>query len=702
MSSLIPGLRLKSILLYLANSPTIVTTGQIAEEIGVSRRTVLRDMQEVENWLRANGFELYIKTGKGVSLKGGEKARKRLAGILNDKVPEVVNIPKDRQKMLLAELLQMREPVKLYCYTSRFGVSASTLSNDLDRIEEWLVKFDLSLVRKAGTGVYISGEEKDFRRAIISLLYENLSEEELIGLVKNKVAGIEKNEDITRVNVRNQLLNLIDGESIEKLENIFVRLEEKLPYRLVESARIGLMVHLALAIKRIKCSEEISIDRTLLDQLKKKKEYLLAGDLAKELADKFSIDIPEDEIGYITMHLNGARIYNSTPEDEGLADKKDLFDLAKEMIEVAQRESKVDLSGNEKLLYDLVCHLDPAVRRLKMDLDIRNPLLERIKQLFPDAYNISMKAAEVLKSRMAIDIPESEIGYLAMHFGAAMEKNKSETKSSFRIIVACPSGIGTSRLLSARLEKEFKDLEIVDILSTSEISRDYLINNKVDYVISTIPMQNCAVKSVCVNPLLTEEDKDLVKKVIYGTEISVTKHDADNPGINGLRESIKSAADYSSFIFDILKNHYVLDTEIDAAEDLKAEIPERLSFDSGTGKAMERSLKNKDDFIVNENCAVAICCLKNIDESRMILCRAGKDLIGPINGRAPKLLVLLLIPERIKNTHSDIIRDFCENISGNMKISSGPEDANELTERFLYILRELYASKLDEWRHNII
>jgi len=704
MSNFIPGFRLKSILLYLANSASLVTINQIADEIGVSRRTVLRDMQDVEKWLKENGFSLYKKSGKGVMLEGGEEAAKRLVSILNEKIPEVVNIPKDRQKMLLVELLQSKEPVKLYYYTSKFGVSVSTLSNDLDKVEEWLNKYNLTLVRKAGLGVYVSGTEKDFRRAMISLLHENLSEEDLVRLVKNAVTGMETNENITQITVRNRLLNLIDRNSIGKLENILFKLEKTLPYRLVESARIGLMVHLALAIKRIKNNEKISIDPALLEQLKKLNEYLFAKDIAQEVAEQFNIEIPEDEIGYITMHLNGARVYNSTMRDENLNEKKDLFDIANEMIKVAEKEFGVNLTENEKLLYDLVCHLDPALRRLQMDLDIRNPLLDKLKQLFPEAYKISERAAQVLKNRMATEIPESEIGYLAMHFGAAVEKNRTEAKSKYRIIVACPSGIGSSRLLSARLEKEFKDLEIIDILATSDISREYLIENNVDYVISTIPIENCAVKNICVNPLLMEEDKKHIKQIIYGADRILTRHEAGSSGTKGLKDNIRNAANYSSFILDILNNNYLLvNSEISNEKDFASQFPTSEYSDPLVQAAVKESLTNKENLILHDHCVVAICSLKKITESGIVICRAGEGLINKLGGRALNYLIILLVPERLKNSHAGIIKDFGDYISNNLIIKlSDSESTNELSERFHNLIKELYAAKLDEWRNNII
>jgi mannitol operon transcriptional antiterminator len=704
MNNFILGSRLKLILLYLANASTVVTIQQIADEVGVSRRTVLRDLQEVEKWLENNGYNLQRKSGQGVMLVSDESDRKRLIRLLDNKVPEVINIPKDRQKMLLVELLQMKEPVKLYYFSSKFGVSISTLSNDLVKVEEWLKKYKLSIARKAGIGVYVCGDEKNFRRAMISLLYENLSEEELMMIIKNTVSGIQAKENTSQINVRNRLLNLIDKSSIEKIEYIINNVEKTLPYKLVESARIGLMVHLALAIQRIKNKEKINIDPTTLEQLTKATEYSAAKKIAKAVSKNFNIDIPEGEIGYITMHLNGARIYDKTTRDLDPSKNKEVFDIANEMICIAEKEFNVDFTERETLVYDLVCHLDPAIRRLQMNMDIRNPLLKKLQQLFPEAYKISERAADVLRKRTQVEIPDSEIGFLAMHFGAAIEKNKLGTKRNVRIIVACPSGIGSSRFLSARLVKEFNDLEIVNVVSTSEISTEYIKNNDVDYVVSTIPIQNCAVRNICVNPLLMDEDKLLIKQIIYGFEKKEKERKETTLSATQIKDNILEAANYSKFFTDILKNnYYLIDDKSTDYKKIVSEISALMSEDKSLRVNLEEKLVNKEDVVVNSTCIIYNCYTKEVDESSLILCRLNKQMIKKYFGASLEFLLILILPENIKTTHKNIIREFNSYMSTDKLIvkNLNTDNTHDLSKRFNMLISTLYLDKLDEWRNEM-
>ncbi len=701
MNDMIPELRLKSILHFLADANAVVTIQQIADEIGVSRRTILREIPEVETWLKKNNFELIKKQGQGIQLAGDEDTRIRLKEILSGNMSVIVNIPKDRQKMLLVELLQQKEPSKLYYFTSKLGVSASTISNDLDKVEGWLEKYNLSLVRKTGLGVYITGEEKDFRRAMISLLYENLSEEELIQIIKDTVPNKRMKANVLQVNVRNRLLNLIDRGSIEKIEGIVYGLEKRLEYRLAESASIGLMVHLALAIQRIKNNEKISIDPVLLEELKGINEFVFASELADKVASEFDIEIPIDEIGYITMHLKGARVYNGTVRENGSISKQELMQIAWEMIDTVEREFGVDLKQNDKLLYDLACHLDPALRRLELNLDIRNPLLEQLKQLFPDIYRISERASEVLKQRVGRDIPESEIGFIAMHFGAAIEKSRPAAKRQYKVIVACPSGIGSSRLLSVRLEKEFKDIEIADTVSTYEVSDQLISEKQADLVISTLPIENCPVKNICVNPLLLEEDKLLIHQALRRSGPEDKKASVSNVSVDFLKSNITHIVSYSSFVTEILENHRILaDPKIKNEAQLITALSEALSEDADDRELIAKQLLNKNGLRLAEDCVIMSCYLESGTHNTLLLCRTNKELMKQYCERSAEMVVVLLMPETKRMVYQSIVRDFYLFISSrsNMKKLLKSSGEEEISKRLYELLSELYMTKLYEWR----
>lgn len=54
-----------------------------------------------------------------------------------------------------------------------------------------------------------------------------------------------------------------------------------------------------------------------------------------------------------------------------------------------------------------------------------------------------------------IKIPEDEIGYIVIYFIASMDYL---SKNSISVLVVCSTGIGSSKMLRSRLEREFSEI----------------------------------------------------------------------------------------------------------------------------------------------------------------------------------------------------------------------------------------------------
>ena len=109
-------------------------------------------------------------------------------------------------------------------------------------------------------------------------------------------------------------------------------------------------------------------------------------------------------------------------------------------------------------------------------------------------------------------MPETEIAFIAMHFCAAVEKIHS-AENQISVVVVCPTGLGTSRMLAVNITKYFHNIEIKDIVSAINIDVDRLSREGIDLIVSTVHL-DVDFPSVCVNPILLEQDKILIKNAI--------------------------------------------------------------------------------------------------------------------------------------------------------------------------------------------
>lgn len=587
--------RAKEIANILCRETQFITIASIAEQLNISSRTVLRELEEVERLLTACAIVLEKKPNKGLFAKASMEAKANLLEHLEKQSEYKVYAPQERQTIILSELLQNQNPAKLYYFTRIFGVSEGTVSRDLDSLEGWLQQYELKLVRKPGLGVYIEGNEGAIRRAIVNLIYENVDQNHLHNFMRENFKISAGRQFGIEIRMRNRLLNLIDRETITKLEILIHEVEDIMKYSFADSAYVGLVVHLALAVQRIRNNEKITVDKKYLDEISSKPEYTAAEHLAKKIEKVLSISIPRDEIAYITMHIIGSKSRdNYRDKQDSITGGFELVKLAREMIKVAEQESNCYLEQNQKLLIGLVNHLGPAISRLKMNMDIRNPLLDEIKAFYPHIMEISKKCAEVIEMRYGIHIPESEVGYIAMHLGAAIDKKGTDSKRMFKAAVACPSGIGASRMLAARIENEYENIMVSEVISTIKLEDYALEKEEIDCIISTVPIHEVALPVIVVTPLLSMTDKLKIDKFLKENHLQEKEGTRDRRTVD-LKSKLIQMSRYSEAIIELLDHLFILDDcNAQNIKELISIASAQLSDEPEKQKTIEKELADRE------------------------------------------------------------------------------------------------------------
>lgn len=478
-----------------------ITIKEIADEVEVSTRTVHRELDEIEQLLETYQLKLVKRAGVGVQVEGDSASKDELRLSLINLT--TLDFTADERKILiLCFLLSSTEPVKLVSLAFDLKVTPATISHDLDELEGWIGRYDLSLIRRRGYGVELQGSESAKRKAMSSLISENLNEYELIGLIKENIQGkSSRNID----SVSEHLLGLIEKEKLIMVENALRNLENELPYPLADSAYIGLVIHLSLAMERIKKGERISFDEDYLAELKNTPEFQIAVRILERLKNIFQVDIPDAEVGYITMHLRGAKLRTSQ-DDFLLTGNAELMGKVYKLIQYCQENLNVQFEKDSSLLHGLLTHMEPAIFRIKKNMKIRNPLLDQIKTNYAELFSVIQ--AGINKVFPQLEVPEEEIGYLVMHFGASLERS-NQKDWDYRALIVCSSGIGSSKILATRIDKEIPEINHLKNISLFDI--DKIPKGDYDIIISTIPLPMNTNKYILVSPLLTKEDIQKIK-----------------------------------------------------------------------------------------------------------------------------------------------------------------------------------------------
>lgn len=89
------------------------------------------------------------------------------------------------------------------------------------------------------------------------------------------------------------------------------------------------------------------------------------------------------------------------------------LEIAEEVIEYA--EKKLDTKLNENIYLTLTDHISFSINRYKSNLEMKNVMLWDIKRLHKAEFEVGLKALEIIKNRINIELPEDEAASIAMH-----------------------------------------------------------------------------------------------------------------------------------------------------------------------------------------------------------------------------------------------------------------------------------------------
>ncbi|WP_340014132.1 BglG family transcription antiterminator [Paenibacillus sp. FSL K6-1318] len=501
--------RQREIVEFLLEHPHEVTAGEIAVEVKVSTRTVHRELQMIEQWLEPLGMKLEKKSGTGIRIDAGSDDLAVLRQQLEGK--EYVEFtPEERKLFMLCILLDEPEPVKLLALASDLKVTVSTVTTDLDDLESRIRQAGLKLVRRRGYGVKINGSETIHRTAIAALALEFLDESDLFGRQPEQGGSI----------VNQKLLDMIGHGDVLTVENALWQPDIEWLENIPERQYMKLLIQLSVAVVRIRkgfgigrMSPREKTGDEVAEQDDMKVPPYMASRLCGVLSTQLGLTFSEDEQAYFHRLLieTEQRIHSSRllPIDDLI-----LLDRVHSLIDQMQARTHYAFHEDRLLREGLLGHMEPVMERIEGQQMIRNPLLQQIRKDYDLLFEDVKKS--VLQAWPGTDVPDEEIGFLVMHFGASIERLRA-LKREIRAIIVCTSGIGSSRMLSSRLSKEIPEIRIMDSVSWYEAAR--IPTDQYDLVLSTVDLPMDEHQYYKVSPLLTAEESERLRHFIKTTTL---------------------------------------------------------------------------------------------------------------------------------------------------------------------------------------
>lgn len=473
----------------------------LSQQIDVSERTVTREVSTINEWLKKYKLRIYESGGKLV-LRGNQKDIEMIR-MLFDRIPPLWLLTQEqRQVLITAQLLLAKEPIKSAYFGCQFNVVEGTIIFYLDKIEDWLRTKNLKLIRRRGYGLELVGSDWSKRNAFAELLYNYKSISELLGFL------YEDNNDYSL----QAFFEVTFGEKLVKdVKGILKKLYSKSNMLKANDVdNFSTFLHLLLAIERTRSNMPIELPEDLIKDTLAMNEFSIIKDIA-DVLDENGIELPESELAYLAIHLmedENRYTDDKAPKELGF----DLEDSVREIIYITGKRLNTTILCDDQLMSGLRQHINPALYRLTMGLEVRNPIINDIKEYYKDLYEAVDYACRLVFSKYNLIIPANEVGYVTMHVGAALERQHG-FESRLRVLVICPNGISTAKILYGKLKSKFPEIDEVVVCSLREM--DEKIKGNYDIILSTVEVSKKTVNDILfISPFLPGKDVEKVSALI--------------------------------------------------------------------------------------------------------------------------------------------------------------------------------------------
>jgi len=501
--------RSKQVLQYLLRVGEPLTTSEIASRFSLTPVQVRYCWRSIDPWLRARGAAMVRKPRVGIRVEAaGPKRDALLAELRGLRDQDVVLAPADRQRLLCLQLLTSHEPLRFDALCRGLGISRTSLFRGIGEARTWLEGRGLRLVSSRGRGLSAVGEEASWRRAAIALLTANLSQGILVAACVVQDPGAIEQSAANAAFLR-EAAGYLRSLDLHRAEQLTTLLERRLRGRFVDDARIGLILHIALMLRRVLEGKTIGEGQEpgagqLVDD-----EVDAVRSVIQEIAADIQRDLPESEQRFLLSCLADAMwagFVAAEPSERHKAPSEGAaYEMARRLAREAARYLQPGLARDRELVHCLALELagvGPSAPGVGAVQDDKGGAPDTSDALHGFVWRVLRPI--LLQSGYA---PTARVmGLIAQHLGTSLGRLRPSRRMR-RVWVVCGAHLATARNLRSRLELNLPELEILGVTSAFEIARDPEMLSGADAVISTIPLEWMArIPVVIVSPALSGDD----------------------------------------------------------------------------------------------------------------------------------------------------------------------------------------------------
>lgn len=220
-----------------------------------------------------------------------------------------------------------------------------------------------------------------------------------------------------------EILADIPLEYIEISNEIKEMASLKLEIQLNNNLLVSLSDHIYNSINRFK--EGISLTNVLLLDIKQfyETEYNIGLDALDIIYSKTDVRLPEDEAGFIALH-----VINAENETNNIEQTRQIIEITQDVCNLVKYFFLIDYEFDSVYYYRFITHLKFFAKRLLMQKqengDFDESLYNIVKEKYATSFQCVKKITDLINQKYHYQINKEEQMYLAIHIERIIYKSK--------------------------------------------------------------------------------------------------------------------------------------------------------------------------------------------------------------------------------------------------------------------------------------
>lgn len=465
--------RQKKIIEILNEKNDWITGKELSMMLGVSDRTIRNDIDQL------------VKTYKGIiesSVRYGYRINPEVFAGSNIEIKEAIpQSSEERCKYIIKKLLFEKSHLNIYDLQYDIYVSEFTLKNDFKRLSRMLEKFDDIELVKEGNYLSLKGSEESKRRVYKDLLAN------------------ETNGNFINIHKIDQLfpnINLI------KVKNILEKVLEKHGYKVREETFPLLMIHVGVAIQRMMSYHYIETSKNR-SEIKETTEYAIAKDFFEKVTASLHFEVNENELALFASLLMGRQQSNIYMDRAQYL--LDAEELATKIILMTNQKYDIDFSQDAVFKDGMILHIQNLLERMSSHTMLSNVCLTEIKKTYPLVFEMSVFIGHIIEEYTNHTISEDEIGFLAIHIGAAYDR--LNIRYFYHAVLIQPNNNAMAGICRDKIMERFGDRLVIDTILTY-YERSVIESLDPDLILSTVPLTHkLDIPTVSISMFVNNNDE---------------------------------------------------------------------------------------------------------------------------------------------------------------------------------------------------